>query len=73
MLRRYHDVEVAPGQKDQVGLVDVHDALQQRGAWFVMLRVHDHIWNDKFWSLEIRWKASHQVWMLCNEVPPSAR
>lgn len=72
-MRTYGDIQIIPGQKDQVGLVDVWDALQQRGAWFVMLRVHDRIWNDKDWPLEIRWKASRQIWILCNEVPPSAR
>lgn len=64
-------VQLIPGD-DQYRGVSIDNALKQRGAWYVMLRTHDHIWNQKNVPLEIRWRASHELWMLCNEVPCKA-
>jgi hypothetical protein len=55
-----------PGQT----FIGIEEQVAQFGPWYLLLRAHDHIWNDKDWPLEVRWEASHFLWTHANQVPP---
>lgn len=42
----------------------IETAVAENGPWYLLLRVHDKIWNDKHWPFETRWGASHYLWLL---------
>lgn len=47
---------------------DVYDALKRTSAWYLLIRVHDHIWYDRHWPLPVRYEATKQIWNLSIEV-----
>jgi len=49
--------------------VSIEEQVAQFGSWYLLLRVHDHIWNDRGWSFQVRWGASHMLWVHANQVP----
>lgn len=50
--------------------VAIEDQLASYGPWYLLLRAHDHIWNDRGWPFKVRWEASHFLWTHANQCPP---
>ena len=46
----------------------IEQTLKDCGAWYLLLRAHDHIWKDGDWEFSIRWQASHFLWTFSNQV-----
>jgi hypothetical protein len=42
----------------------IEDQVVQFGPWYLLLRAHDHIWNDRGWPFRIRYEAAHLLWEL---------
>ena len=45
-------------REDQSSLIDIAETLDRRGPWYLLLRVHDHIWKDFGFPFRERFAAS---------------
>lgn len=50
--------------KSEYIYVDVSESLKQLGKFTFLLRVHDHIWNDKLSSWQVQFLSCYQVRLL---------
>jgi len=59
--------EIVKGDEHYYGC-DLYDHLQQFGPWHILLRAHDHVWNNKGFPFAVRYEAQKQLWNLSIEV-----
>lgn len=48
---------------------DVFDTLAIAGPWYLLIRVHDAVWNDKGWPLAVRMAVCKFLWWAANPRP----
>ena len=54
-------------RQDQSSEIDITETLDRRGPWYLLLRVHDHIWKDFGFPFRQRYEASKIPLLLWQE------
>ncbi len=60
-IQRFKNVEIVRGDNN-LHTYGIEQSLADNGPWYLLLRAHDHIWNNRGWPFDVRWEASHLLW-----------
>jgi hypothetical protein len=61
---KFIGVDRVRGHGPDKAYIPVEAELEFGGPWYVLLRAHNQIWNDKHWPFWTRYEASRMLWDL---------
>ena len=43
---------------------NIIDSIKQFDPWWLLIRAHDHVWQDKGWPFYVRYQVCQLLWRL---------